>query len=131
MADVDVTNVDVSALETLTELTTDAATADVADTAQAFNITPTAKKQMGRCAIVIKEAGGTAGMTFSLAAGAYYWASGKALTGTVTASKTFVMVVETAKYKNSDGKMVLTLTPASGKKLKTDHAAEVGFIELY
>jgi len=131
MADVDITNVDVSALETMTELALDAATEDTIDTAQKFVITPDAYKQFERCAIVVKEANGAGNLSFSLAAGDYYWASGKALTGSVTSSKTMVMVVESAKYKNSDGKMELTLTPASGKKLKTDHGAEVGFIELF
>lgn len=130
MADVTVSNSKVTALGTVTELKLAAATETVADKAQTFIITPDPEKQMGRCAIVVQESSGGGNMTFSLAAG-NFWASGVALTGTITSSKTMVIVVESAKYKKANGTMSLTLTPASGKVLKTDHAAAVGFLELY
>lgn len=127
---IDVTNTEVTALGTVTELKLAAATSTVAGTAEEFTITPDPEKQMGRCAIVIKN--GYAGLAFSLAPGEF-WASGVALTGTVAAftSTLSVIVVESAKYKKANGTMSLTLTPASGKALKTDHAAAVGFLELY
>lgn len=130
MADVTVLNSEVTALGTVTELKLAAATSTVAGTAEEFTITPDPEKQMGRCAIVIKN--GYAGLAFSLAPGEF-WASGVALTGTVAAfdSTLSVIVVESAKYKKANGTMSLTLTPASGKALKTDHAAAVGFLELY
>lgn len=127
---VSITNIDVSALETVTDFLLDAATADVANTAEVFTITPDPHKQGGRCAIAIKETSGAGTMTFSLAAGEH-WAHGVALTGNIVQSKTWVFVIETAKYKKLDGTMVLTLTPAAGQKLLADHAAEVGFLELF
>ena len=127
---ISVVNSEVTALGTVTELNLAAATSTVIDTAEEFTITPDPEKQMGRCAIVIKN--GLAGLTFSLAPGEF-WASGVALTGTVDAftDTLSVIVVESAKYKKADGTMSLTLTPASGKALLTNHAAAVGFLELY
>ncbi len=127
---ISVVNSEVTALGTVTELNLAAATSTVIDTAEEFTITPDPEKQMGRCAIVIKNE--LEGLAFSLAPGDF-WASGVALTGTVAAfdSTLSVIVVESAKYKKANGTMSLTLTPASGKALKTDHAAAVGFLELY
>jgi len=127
---ISVVNSEVTALGTVTELNLAAATSTVIDTAEEFTITPDPENQMGRGAIVIKN--GLAGLTFSLAPGDF-WASGVALTGTVDAftDTLSVIVVESAKYKKADGTMSLTLTPASGQALVTDHAAAVGFLELY
>ncbi len=127
---VNVTNTEVTALGTPTELTLNLASDDTASGSEVFTITPDPEKQMGRCAIVVQESLGGGNMTFSLAAG-NFWASGVALTGTITSSKTMVIVVESAKYKTTAGTMLLTLTAASGIKLKTGHGAKVGFLELY
>lgn len=106
-----------------------AATANTNNLAEVFTITPT--KSMDKCVIIIHNldtgAGGT--LDYSLAAGAF-WASGVALTGTVATTVMKLIFVESAKYLSAAGKFLLTLTPASGKKLLTDHAASVGFLEL-
>ncbi|MCE5227879.1 MAG: hypothetical protein LLG05_18725 [Porphyromonadaceae bacterium] len=66
--------------------------------------------------------------TFSIAAGDF-WAGG-AVTGTVTKSTKKVIQVETGKVLQSDGTILLTLTPSATDKLVTNHAAAVEVFEL-
>lgn len=109
----------------------------VADTPQAsckiyseevFKITPT--RRMGQTCIAVYNITGQGDMTFSLAPGAF-WAAGVALTGVVADGDGYTLLfVETAKYLQADGTMLLTLAPAAGKKLTTNHTAEVCFVEL-
>ena len=102
---------------TALEFTTTAATADTADLAEVFEITPT----KGELIIHVNNVSGANGtVTWSLAAGTH-WAAGAALTGSIAQGKAYILRVDTAKYKGAAGKLSLTITPASGKKLKTDH----------
>jgi len=91
-----------------------------------FVITPTRKTELTVIAIMYTT---DTGMTFSLAPGAF-WAGGVALTGAVTITLLNLLSVETAKYLQADGTMILTLIPVIAKALLTDHAAEVGLVEL-
>jgi len=91
-----------------------------------FAITPTKRNEQTVIAIQYVT---TAGLTFSLAPGAF-WASGVALTGAVTITLLNLLFVETAKYLQANGTMVLTLIPVVNKDLITDYAAKVGLIEL-
>ena len=109
------------------EFTTTAATADTADLAEVFDITPTADDKMY---IQINNVSGTNGsVTWSLAAGDFPMAVG-ALTGTIPQGKSYLIQVETGRYKKNTGKLALTITPASGKKLKTDHTLTVQSVQL-
>lgn len=91
-----------------------------------FVITPTRRNEQTVIDIMYTT---DTGVTFSLAPGAF-WAAGVALTGAVTVAKHNLLFVETAKYLQADGTMILTLIPAINKALLTDHVAEVGFFEL-
>ena len=105
-----------------------AATADTADLAEVFEVTPT--KADNNYIIEISTPTALAGiMTYSIAAGDFF-ASTVAKTGSVAAGKTEIIQLEGAKYIQDTGKVLVTLTPASGKKLKTDHAATITAIEL-
>lgn len=117
-----VTNSTVS-LNSAVNKTFNAATADTADLAEVFTITPT--KADYKTVIEISNVTGI--LAYSIAAGDL-WA-GKAVTGTVAANKTVIIEVEGGKVMQNDGTILLTLTPASGTKLLTNHAASVQVIQ--
>ena len=125
---VTVTNSKILAFNTVTSITSNAATADTDALAEVFTITPT---KAGRHVLI--EIGGTGSgadgdITFSIAAGDM-WA-GKAVTGTVTKNTTKMIQVETGNVMQNDGTIALTLTPAATDKLLTNHAAYVKVYEL-
>ncbi len=126
MADVTVTNTSIEDFDEEAEVTVNDATEDVADTAQTFNIKPTHADY--KTAIMIENGAGGA-LAWSIAAGDF-WAATSALTGSVAASKREAIVLDSAKYKTDDGIIAITLTPASTKKLKTDHSASITVVEL-
>lgn len=106
-------------LNTVNPITFDAATADTADLAEVFTFTPTVYDN--NYIIVMDNASAINGtVTFSVAAGAA-WAGSAALTGSVAQGIKSALVLEGGKYISSSGTIVITFTPASGKKLKTDH----------
>jgi hypothetical protein len=126
MANTEITNIQLKINDQVDAATT-AATADTADLAEVFDITP--GKKDGKVIIEINNVSALNGsVTWSLAAGDF-WA-GKALTGTIAQGKSYGIEVESAKHKKSTGKMELTITPASGKKLKTDHTLTVAVKQL-
>ncbi|MFO7966140.1 MAG: hypothetical protein R6U44_00880, partial [Archaeoglobaceae archaeon] len=72
--------------------------------------------------VLVKEAGGTDGLTVTFEAGDH-WAA-KEVVVDITESQTNMIMIETAKHLDSDGKIHCVLTPASGQDLDTNHAAE-------
>jgi hypothetical protein len=126
MSNTTVTTIELE-LNTATEYTTTAATADTANLAEVFDLD---MPKDGRCIVIINNVSGVNGtVTWSLAAGDF-WASTAALTGSIAQGKSYILQVDSARFKQSDGKMNLTITPASGKKLKTDHALTIQTIKL-
>jgi hypothetical protein len=127
MANTDVTIKQLT-INAQTEYAATAATATGANTAEIFDIAPT--KRDGKFLIIIDNVAADQGsVTWSLAAGDF-WAGTAALTGTIAQGKKYAIEVETAKYLQSDGKLNLTVTPASGKILLTNHTLTVGAIQL-
>jgi hypothetical protein len=122
-----VTNTTLTAFNTEVELTNNAATSTVADATEVFTITPT--KADYKVLIQIINGPTHGAVAWSIAAGGY-WAAGSAKTGSVAQAKTELIVLEGAKYKALAGTIAITLTPASGKKLLTDHAAAVNCIQM-
>jgi len=111
--------------DTVAEFKSQAATADTNDDTETFTITPT-KRNKGMI-IMVKE-GNAGAVACELLAGDY-WAS-KKLAFTAAKNKTTVIhLTDIARFQNEDGDILLKLTPTSGKKLKTDHAATVSVIE--
>ena len=119
-----ITNIQ-SVLNVGTLSTPTTATADVANLAEEFTLTPTGSKFIVQ---VDNVSGSNGSVTFSLAAGTM-WAKTVALTGTILQGTSQVLEVDTAKYLDG-GDMALTITPASGKKLLTDHALTIQAIQL-
>lgn len=112
---------------TITTITDNPATATVADATEVFTITPTKSDQ--RVVIEIDNGPTNGTITYSIAAGGF-WAAGSALTGSVAQATKRGLVLEGAKYKQADGTIAITFTPASGKILLTDHALKVRVIQL-
>jgi hypothetical protein len=124
---VTVTNSTFSALNTITAVTSNAATADVDALAEVFTITPTqATKSI---TIIIGGTGAAAdgNITASFSAGNMWGA--KALSVTVTKNTVKMIKIDSFKTMQNDGTIDLTLTPAATDKLLTDHAAYVKVIE--
>lgn len=127
---VTVTKTTLTALNTLTTVTKNLATADTDSLAEVFTITPT--KKDGKCALLIGTlpTGTPDGdITYSVTAGTH-WA-GAAISGTFTKGIAERMIqLDTAKVLSAAGTILLTLTPASTDKLVTDHAAYVKFLQI-
>lgn len=124
---VTVTNSTMSAYDTEYTLTKNAATSTVADATEAFTITPT--KAGSKVVVEFTNGAGHGAYTYSVPVGDL-WAgdTATALTGSIADGATEIIMFESGKHLN-DGVYVITLTPASGKRLLTDHAATVQVIE--
>jgi len=114
--------------DTVSILAGDAATANTNDLAEIFTITPTKGVDKMIISIAVANTNGT--VAASLGAGAGYWPS-KALAWNCVQNVTSHMhVSDIARFLTAAGTILLTLTPAAGKKLLTDHTAVVEVIEL-
>jgi hypothetical protein len=125
-----VTNTPLSAYGTEAAVTFSAATATVSNTAEVFTITPT--RPASKMVIMIKAGAATEGaVAWSIAAGATnHFGSGAADTGSVAQGTTEAIVIDTARHMSSTGTIPITLTPATGKILLTDHVASMAVVEL-
>lgn len=113
---------------TITTITANAATSSVVDATEVFTITPT--KGDDKVVIVINNAATDQGtITYSIAAGGF-WGAGVALTGSVAQGLSRGIVLESYRYKAEAGTIAITFTPASGKRLLTDHLLNVKVIQL-
>lgn len=125
---VTVTNSAISALNTVAAVTSNAATADADGTAEVFTITPTKAGIKGLLVIGGTGAAADAAIGVSIAAGDL-WA-GKAVTASVAKNTVKAIQIDTGYVMQDDGTIAVTLTPAAGDKLKSDHAAYVQYFEL-
>lgn len=122
MADKTVVNTSLSEKNIGYAVTANAATTDVIDEAQKFIFTP--NKQDGKTLIRITVGPTNGAVAFSVAAGDF-WMGIDAKEGSVAQATSEVIQIESAKYMKDDGTIEVTFTPASGKKLLTDHALSV------
>jgi len=106
-------------------VTANAATSSVIDEVEVFTFTP--NKQDGKTLIRITVGDTHGAVAFSISAGDF-WMGIDPKTGSVAQATSEVIQIETAKYMQDDGTIAVTFTPASGKRLLTDHALSV---ELY
>jgi hypothetical protein len=123
-----VTNTNIASLNTAQTLTESAATSSTIDATEQFTITPTGKDS--KTAILFSNATGHGAYTFSIAAGTGVFASPTATTGSIGAGLVRTIQIETGKFINASNQIVITLTPATGKRLATDHVAKVYELEL-
>lgn len=125
---VSATNTDLSTFNAEVVLTKNAATSTVIDATEVFTIT--LSKADYKVVIQIENGAGHGALAWSFAPGGYWAAPSSALTGSVADGTSEVIVLEGAKYKAAAGTIALTLTPNTGKRLLTDHAAKVAVIQL-
>lgn len=126
MADSAITNIAMT-LNAGVVATATAAVADTADLAEVFDFTP---KKGSKYLIVINNISAANGtVSVSIAAGVQFGANA-ALTATIAQGVSKAFQVDTAKYVDASGIINVTVTPASGKKLKTDHTLTVQGIQL-
>ena len=119
--------------DTVDTLVPDAATSTVIDEVEVFTFTPT--KGMDKIAIEVKVANTHGTVACSLGAGGQFWASAAKTFNAVQNVTSIFHVCDIARFAKevageNEDKIELTLTPASGKRLLTDHAATVQIIEL-
>jgi hypothetical protein len=124
---VSITNTRIAALNTSQALTFNAATADTAGATEVFTYTPTGKDH--KVLIGIQVANSNGPVSYSIAGGAGVFGTA-AKTGSVAQGTTGVIQIETGRYMSASGTIAITFTPASGKKLLTDHALKVWVAEL-
>ena len=109
-------------------VTSNAATATVANTAEVFTVTPT--KAGNQVLILLTNADSNGAYTYSIPVGSLWAGDTKtAFTGSVAEGTTEAIMLESGKHLSATGKYVITLTPATGKILLTDHAATMEVIE--
>lgn len=125
---VTVTNSTMSLYDTEYTVTPNAATSSVIDEVEVFTVTPT--KSAHQVAITFTNAVGHGAYTYSIPVGTL-WAGDTltAFTGSIAADAEEVIQLESGAHLNADGKYLITLTPASGKRLLTDHVAVMKVIE--
>lgn len=127
MADIAITNTKITALNVDQALTFNAANEDVANTAQKFVYTPTGKDN--KIVFGVQVANSHGSVAFSVGAGDGVFGTA-AKTGTVAQNTTDVIQIETGRCAKTNGTVEITFTPASGKRLTSDHALKVFAIEL-
>jgi hypothetical protein len=125
---VTVTHSLISALNADQTLTFNAATSSVINDTEVFTITPTGKAN--KTVIAFVNGAGHGAYTYSIAAGAKVFKAAAAKTGSIAAGATEIIQLDMGRYTSSTGTIVVTLTPASGKRLLTDHAANMWVAEL-
>lgn len=128
MSNIAITPATVTAFNTATDAAVAAATSTVADATEVFEVAITGKPS--KVALIFSNANSHGSYTYSIAAGAF-GLSGAAVTGSIAQNKPNAVVqLETGRVQGSDGKILITLKPADGKKLLTDHAATIRAINL-
>lgn len=122
-----VTNSTILLYDTEYTVTANAATSTTIDEVEVFTITPTAADHDVVIKIDVADTHGA--VAYSVAAGAL-WAGSAALAGSVAQATSECIVLTGGKYRSATGTYVITFTPASGKRLLTDHALNVEVIEM-
>lgn len=128
MSNIKITPGTVTAFNTPVETAAAAATSTVANAAEVFEVTFVGKPS--KVALIFSNAASNGAYTYSIAAGGILAFSANAVTGSITEGKTELVQIETGGLINSDGKILITITPATGKKTLTDHAATIRALNL-
>jgi len=121
-----VTNSKLTAYNTAVDRTANPATATDANTAEVFTITPTVADSRYLMEVSVADTHGT--VTAVITAGAMH--NGKAISLSFAQNKTHLVMLDGSMARSATGTIVITFTPADGKKLLTDHALSVAVIEL-
>ena len=127
MAAVTLTLAKVAAINTPVSMAVAAATETTADKAEAFELTFSGKTQ--HVALIFNNANSHGSYTYEIKAGDLAMAT--AVTGKIEQNKANEIVqIDTGRAIDKDKKITIELTPATGKKLATDHAATLRAVSL-
>ncbi len=127
MAAIAITNTLIGKYNTATEFkTATAATVDTADKTEEFTYTPTGKANKVIFGIAVAASNGAVKVKFTKSPGVF---GGADLEISAAEGKTTVVQVEQGRFVQANGTFKITMTPATGKKLKTDHTATIYAIE--
>lgn len=121
------TNTLIATLNTFQTVTKMVADADTANLAQNFIYTPTGKDNKISIFLSVANTHGAVATSIAGGVGAFGVA---AKTDSVAQNTTEVIQIETGRYMQANGTIVITLTPANGKKLASEHVATLYVVEL-
>lgn len=107
--------------------TSNAATGTTINTAEVFTVTPVTAGSQIMFRIYVGPTHGA--VAYSVGAGDEF-AAYDAYTGSIAQATAEVFVLDTAKYITTAGTILITLTPAAGKKIGTDHACVMMVYEI-
>lgn len=122
-----ITNSKIATLNAALAVTATAATSAVVDKAETFVYTPTGKDSKVVFLFNVGSTHGDVALSFSNGDGVF--ASG-AVTAAAAEGATTAVQIETGIFTKANGTIEVVATPATGKKLLTDHALTVEVIEL-
>ena len=124
---ISLTNTLVATLNTDQTLTFNAADADTNDLAQTFYYTPTGKDNKVVIGFQVANSHGAVAVSITGGVGVF---GAPAKSASIAQNGTEVIQIETGRYMQSTGKINIVCTPASGKKLTTDHVLKIWVVEL-
>lgn len=117
----------ITALDTVATITAIPATSTVINTAETFEVTPSAPAEKVLIMCTAADSHGT--VDLEVAAGDFHNASA-VLELEVAQATTKGFILDPSKYLSDDGKYSIKATPATGKRLLTDHAFKMTVCEL-
>ena len=118
---------DVLVRDTVSIPTANAATADTNNLAEEFTITPT---QGVEKMLIIIDIANTHGTVVAKLMKGTYWAKKDLSWDCAQNVCSVISVNDIARFMNASGNIVVELTPATDKKLTSEHAATMRVIEL-
>ena len=124
MANIEITPANMEAFRTATAAAAAAATSSVIDTAETFEFATN-----GKPFILLATVADTHGSVALAMNAGDLWAGKATTVGSAPQAKTTAFLVESGYGVNSDGKIEIVATPASGKRLATDHALKLTVIQ--
>lgn len=122
-----ITNNKIASLNVAQAITLMSADADTADLAQTFIYTPTGKDN--RIAFVLEIANTHGAVAYEIEAGQGVFATPKR-SESIAQNTREIIQIETGRYMKTGGTINIKCTPASGKRLTSDHALKIWAIEL-
>lgn len=126
----EVTPIEIDDLYEVTTLTYEACTeTDADDTEDMWFTVPAGRRGTQRIIVIVTVGDSHGAVDIEIEAGDLWCASAKEVSVAQNTTKMFML--ETARHIDTDEKIHMVFTPNSGKKLLTDHAAEVAVVFTY
>jgi len=125
-----VTPIEIDDLYDVTTLTYEPCVeADNDDTEDMWFTVPAGRRGTQRILVIVSVADTHGAVDIKIEAGDLWYASAKEVS--VAENTTKVFMLETARHIDKDEEIHMVFTPASSKKLATDHACEVAVVFTY